>query len=87
MSNWNPLHYLYTKEEKPKDPLSYDALAARINATPRSTLVISAFAVGAVTSYVGVAIYRRYFRRIPNVEFINSDMFKQRKWIKGKVVR
>ena len=74
---------IWRKEEKkpPPHPLSWEALSAQ----PHT--LAAGITIGAVSVFIGTKVYRRYFRRIRNADWITSDMYKDRRWIKGKVVR
>ncbi|KAI0798199.1 SNase-domain-containing protein [Abortiporus biennis] len=63
-----------------------DTITDRINALPPGLLVLSAFALGSVSTLAGTFAYRRYYRRIPNSDWITPDMFSKKRWVKGKVV-
>ncbi|KAI0319415.1 hypothetical protein OF83DRAFT_1162960 [Amylostereum chailletii] len=62
-----------------------DVLRDRLNGLPIETLFIATFFLGATTAATGTAAYRRYFRRIPNSEWMTPDVFAKKRWIKGYV--
>ncbi|KAJ7056550.1 hypothetical protein C8F01DRAFT_1154070 [Mycena amicta] len=48
-------------------------------------LVLSAFALGCGATASSALIYRRFFRRIPNGDWITPDIFAKKRWVKGRV--
>ncbi len=55
--------------------------------TPLAVALPTAFALGSLSTVVGTSVYRRYFRRIKNAEWITPDVFQKRKWVKGYVTK
>ena len=55
--------------------------------TPLAVALPTAFALGSLSTVVGASVYRRYFRRIKNAEWITPDVFQKRKWVKGYVTK
>ena len=64
-----------------------DAFDQRTASIPRHTLALSAFAAGVAATLGTRAVYLRFFKRIPNGDWITADMFSKQKWLKGRVVR
>ena len=58
---------------------------AKLNAIPAPVLALSAFAFGSITTVSGTLVYRRYFRRLKNGDWITPDVFAKKRWVKGKV--
>ncbi|KAF7375131.1 putative endonuclease LCL3 [Mycena sanguinolenta] len=58
---------------------------ANLNAIPASVLALSAFALGSITTVSGTMVYRRYFRRLKNGDWITPDVFARKRWVKGRV--
>ncbi|KAK7032896.1 putative endonuclease LCL3 [Favolaschia claudopus] len=74
------------KRESSQEPQGLLSQAqARLNAIPAPVLALTAFALGSVTSISGALVYRRYFRRIPNGDWVTPDVLAKRRWVKGKV--
>lgn len=81
MPQWNPFY-----KEKKNEALS-DTLAKHIAELPAPTLALYAASFGVLATWGTTFAYRRYFRRIPNVDWITPDVYKRKQWIKGRVVR
>ncbi|KAJ6577334.1 hypothetical protein B0H19DRAFT_1119223 [Mycena capillaripes] len=58
---------------------------SNLNAIPAPILILSAFALGSITTVSGAMVYRRYFRRIRNGDWITPDVFAKKRWVKGMV--
>ncbi|KAJ7454825.1 SNase-domain-containing protein [Mycena latifolia] len=58
---------------------------SRLDAVPAPVLALSAFALGSLTTVSGTLVYRRYFRRLKNGDWITPDIFAKKRWVKGKV--
>jgi hypothetical protein len=58
---------------------------SNLNAIPMPVLALSAFALGSITTVSGAVVYRRYFRRIKNGDWITPDVFAKKRWVKGMV--
>ena len=54
---------------------------------PQHTLALGAFAAGVTATLSTRAVYLRFFKRIPNGDWITPDVLRKRKWLKGRVVR
>ncbi|KAJ7242752.1 hypothetical protein B0H12DRAFT_1023541 [Mycena haematopus] len=57
----------------------------KLNAIPMPVLALSAFALGSITTVSGTMVYRRYFRRLRNGDWITPDIFAKKRWVKGMV--
>ncbi|KAJ7844417.1 hypothetical protein B0H14DRAFT_2776886 [Mycena olivaceomarginata] len=56
-----------------------------LNAIPIPVLALSAFALGSITTVSGTFVYRRYFRRLQNGDWVTPDVFAKKRWVKGMV--
>ncbi|KAF7312178.1 TNase-like domain-containing protein [Mycena indigotica] len=66
--------------------LTKDQLVAQAERTlDNHYLTIYAFLLGCATTTSGVAIYRRYFRRIRTGDWITPNIFVKKRWVKGRV--
>ncbi|KAA1467022.1 hypothetical protein DENSPDRAFT_831977 [Dentipellis sp. KUC8613] len=52
---------------------------------PPEALLVAAFVLGGATAIAAGAVYKRFFKRIPNSEWITPDILAHRRWIKGTV--
>lgn len=59
-------------------PVELDANAATI---------VLAFVLGSATTLGASTVYRRFFKRIRNAEWITPDLFGRKRWITGVVTR
>jgi hypothetical protein len=51
------------------------------------TLVTLAFLLGSATTLGASSIYRRFFKRIKNAEWVTPTMLKRKRWITGVVTK
>ncbi|KAJ6460362.1 hypothetical protein C8R47DRAFT_1161010 [Mycena vitilis] len=58
---------------------------SKLNDVPSPVLVLSAFALGSITTLSSGIMYRRYFRRLKNGDWITPDVFAKKRWVKGMV--
>ncbi|KAF7327493.1 TNase-like domain-containing protein [Mycena kentingensis (nom. inval.)] len=67
--------------------LTKDEILARAKSSldrlPPSALALSAFTLGCASTATGAFVYRRYWRRIANADWITPDI--QGRWLKGHV--
>ncbi|KZV65278.1 nuclease [Peniophora sp. CONT] len=72
----------------PSEPSDYPAyFAARLQSLPPEALLVT-FAVGGASVVGTTAVYRRYFRRIPNSGWVTPNILKTKKrWVKGYVTK
>ncbi|KIY74133.1 nuclease [Cylindrobasidium torrendii FP15055 ss-10] len=63
------------------------SLTAFINADayPPEVIAATTFVVGAVTTLGGRSIYKRFFRRIQNTDWVTPGMVANKRWVKGVV--
>ncbi|TFY56913.1 hypothetical protein EVG20_g8747 [Dentipellis fragilis] len=52
---------------------------------PPEALIAVAFVLGGATAIATGTVYKRFFKRIPNSEWITPDILARRRWIKGTV--
>ncbi|KAJ7678561.1 hypothetical protein B0H17DRAFT_1078740 [Mycena rosella] len=57
----------------------------KLNAIPAPVLALSAFALGSLTTVSGTLVYRRYFRRLKNGDWVTPNVFTRKGWVKGRV--
>lgn len=62
------------------------AIDEKTASLPRHTLAFAAFTLGAASTVAATLVYRKFFKRIPNGEWITPDMLDRRRWIKGRAV-
>lgn len=86
MCIWNPFYRPPPPKKESLIP-SYDEVTNRITSLPAPTLVLSAFTLGLLSAWGTSFVYKRYFRRLKNVEWITPDMFQRKRWVKGRVTR
>ncbi|KAI0944296.1 hypothetical protein AcW1_002042 [Taiwanofungus camphoratus] len=60
----------------------FDAGAASL---PPHLLALSTFILGSAIGISVVCVYGRFFKRIPNAEWVTPDMLAKKRWIKGYV--
>jgi len=60
-------------------------LKKQFDALPPSVLALTAFALGSATAISTVLVYRRYGRRIRNVNSITPELLARKRWLKGVV--
>ena len=90
-----PILSLFYQESRKREeilPPSLNALepiAQQIVSLPPSLRVAlpASFALGALSMWGGSIAYKRYFKRIKNVEWITPDVYRRKQWLKGRVVR
>ncbi|KAJ7116344.1 nuclease [Mycena epipterygia] len=58
---------------------------SQLDAIPGPVLALSAFALGSLTTASGTLVYRRYFRRLKNGDWVTPDVFANKRWVKGRV--
>jgi hypothetical protein len=51
------------------------------------TLITLAFLLGSATTLGASSIYRRFFKRIKNAEWVTPNMLKRKRWITGVVTK
>jgi len=51
------------------------------------TIVALAFLLGFATAFGASTVYRRFFKRIKNAEWVTPDLLARRRWITGVVTR
>ncbi|TCD62835.1 putative endonuclease lcl3 [Steccherinum ochraceum] len=56
-----------------------------LGSLPPSLLLLSAFVIGSSTTLAGTYVYRRFFRRIPNVDWVTPELLGGKRWVKGYV--
>ena len=57
---------------------------------PKEYQLVTGFALftsGIALQFVGSAVYRRYFRRIPNSDWVTPDILTSKRVLKGRVTR
>ncbi|KAJ7178853.1 hypothetical protein C8R43DRAFT_974465 [Mycena crocata] len=57
----------------------------QLDAIPAPLLAVSALALGCLSTVSGTLVYRRYFRRMKNGDWVTPDVFAQKRWVKGMV--
>jgi hypothetical protein len=50
-------------------------------------VIVLAFLLGSATTLGASTVYRRFFKRIKNAEWITPDLLKRKRWITGVVTR
>jgi len=70
---------------KGEPPEEIQTLYAKLDAIPMPVLALSAFALGSITTVSGRFVYRKYFHRLGNGDWITPDVFAKRRWVKGMV--
>ncbi|KAJ6448882.1 nuclease [Mycena sanguinolenta] len=75
------------KKDEPREEVQGLLLRtqAKLNAIPMPVLALSAFALGSITAVSGTMVYRRYFRRLKNGDWVTPDVFAKKRWVKGMV--
>jgi len=51
------------------------------------TIALAAFLLGSATALGTSTVYRRFFKRIKNAEWITPDLLRRKRWITGVVTR
>ncbi|PPR00271.1 hypothetical protein CVT26_009023 [Gymnopilus dilepis] len=79
-----------SSKKDPTDPHAVDdnaaiALWRKFHELPPSMLALAAFSLGSVTAVSSVMVYRRYGRRIRNVNHLTPDVLTGKRWLKGVV--
>ena len=59
----------------------------KVASAPTPILLLSALAIGSVSTAAAAQVYRRFFRRFPNGDWVTPDVFAKKRWIKGFVTR
>jgi hypothetical protein len=76
----------WRKAEPPEEIKGFLLRAkSKLETVPTPVLAVSAFALGAVITTSGARVYRRYFRRLQNSDWITPDVFVKKRWVKGMV--
>ncbi|KAJ7183108.1 hypothetical protein C8R46DRAFT_1065892, partial [Mycena filopes] len=71
----------WSKVEPPEEIKNVVGRArSKLDAIPGPVLALSAFALGSATTLSGTFLYRRYFRRIINGDWITPDVFARKRW-------
>ncbi|KAL1742055.1 hypothetical protein HDZ31DRAFT_84401 [Schizophyllum fasciatum] len=52
---------------------------------PSEHLALAAFAAGSLSLAAAYLVHRRYFRRIPNADWVSPNHLARKNWIKGRV--
>jgi hypothetical protein len=52
-----------------------------------NAIIALAFLFGSATALGASSVYRRFFKRIKNAEWITPDLLKRKRWITGVVTR
>ena len=89
----NPLPWPWRKKDStsPNQPNHFTAFLndarSQIKALPLSVLVLATFTLGSATAMSAAMIYRRFGRRIRNVDWVTPTILNRKRWIKGVVTR
>ena len=89
----NPLPWPWRKEDSTSanQPNHFTAFLndarSQIKALPLSVLVLATFTLGSATAMSAAMIYRRFGRRIRNVDWVTPTLLNRKRWIKGVVIR
>lgn len=59
----------------------------QFKALPPSVVVLATFTLGSATAMSAAMIYKRFGRRIRNVDWVTPTLLSRRRWIKGVVTR
>ena len=59
----------------------------QFKALPPSVVVLTAFTLGSATAMSATIIYKRFGRRIRNVDWVTPLLLSRKRWIKGVVTR
>lgn len=59
----------------------------QFEALPPSVVVLTTFTLGSATAMSAAMIYRRFGRRIRNVDWVTPEVLSRKRWIKGVVTR
>ena len=59
----------------------------QFKALPPSVVVLTTFALGSASAMSGVMVYKRFGRRIRNVDWVTPTLLNRKRWIKGVVTR
>ena len=59
----------------------------QFKALPLSVVVLATFTLGSATAVSAAMIYRRFGRRIRNVDWVTPVLLSRKRWIKGVVTR
>ncbi|EIN05748.1 nuclease [Punctularia strigosozonata HHB-11173 SS5] len=62
-----------------------DHAVEKLDGIPTPLLLFSAFALGAASTYACIHAHRRFWRRLPNGDWITPEHFAKKRWIKGVV--
>ncbi|KZT25059.1 nuclease [Neolentinus lepideus HHB14362 ss-1] len=94
MTSWLPWRSSSTetsqvsKSSKPADPpssLPSSLDFKQLTTLPPPLLALASFSLGSASALLAASVYRRYFRRIPNGDWVTPDIFRNRRWVKGVV--
>ncbi|KAF8958556.1 SNase-domain-containing protein [Flammula alnicola] len=64
---------------------SLTRLKAQFDALPRPVAALTSFALGSATAMSAVLVYKRYARRIRNIDYITPKLLTRKRWLKGVV--
>jgi hypothetical protein len=59
----------------------------QFKALPLSVVVLATFTLGSATAMSAAMFYRRFGRRIRNVDWVTPVLLSRKRWIKGVVTR
>ena len=59
----------------------------QFKALPLSVVVLATFTLGSATTMSAAMIYKRFGRRIRNVDWVTPTLLNRKRWIKGVVTR
>ncbi|TFK47134.1 staphylococcal nuclease [Heliocybe sulcata] len=65
---------------------SSDSLSlTRLSNLPAPLLALASLSLGSASTLLAARVYRRWFRRIPNADWVTPDILQKRRWLKGVV--
>ncbi|EMD32806.1 hypothetical protein CERSUDRAFT_143387 [Gelatoporia subvermispora B] len=76
---------LFPRASAPEPVAVTSALDARLASLPPHLVALSAFLLGGASALTARHAYARYFRRIPNSDWVTPDILAKRRWVKGYV--